>query len=46
MRDGNASIIEAAGLVPGDIVLLTAGDGVPADVRLVEGASVQTAEER
>ncbi len=44
MRDGNASIIDAAELVPGDIVLLTAGDGVPADLRLVEGASVQAAE--
>lgn len=34
-RDGTVSEIAAAGLVPGDIVLLRAGDIVPADLRLL-----------
>jgi Ca2+-transporting ATPase len=33
-RSGRAGEIEAAGLVPGDVVLLRAGDVVPADLRL------------
>jgi len=34
-RDGVVDDVDAAGLVPGDIVLLRAGDVVPADLRLV-----------
>ena len=34
-RDGVAASVPAAELVPGDLVLLQAGDVVPADVRLV-----------
>ncbi|CAH0130917.1 Calcium-transporting ATPase [Arthrobacter sp. Bi83] len=32
-RDGRASRVDAADLVPGDLVILAAGDRVPADVR-------------
>jgi Ca2+-transporting ATPase len=35
-REGTAEDIPAAGLVPGDVVLLRAGDVVPADVRLLK----------
>jgi cation-transporting ATPase F len=36
VRDGVPQRVPAAGLVPGDVVELTAGDRVPADLRLVE----------
>ncbi len=36
IRDGAAHEIPAAELVPGDVVLLSAGDLVPADCRLIE----------
>ncbi|ACO73478.1 Cation transport ATPase [Laribacter hongkongensis HLHK9] len=35
IRSGQRQEIDAAGLVPGDIVLLQAGDKVPADLRLL-----------
>ncbi len=44
VRAGQAQVVEAQALVPGDIVLLAAGDAVPADARLVEGAALQLAE--
>ena len=34
LRDGEQKIIAARELVPGDVVLLSGGDGVPADLRL------------
>lgn len=45
MRDGERITIEGENLVPGDIVLLEAGDKVPADLRLfaAHGMSVQEA---
>ena len=43
-RDGEISQIHLESLVPGDIVLLDAGDSLPADVRLTETASLQTNE--
>jgi calcium-translocating P-type ATPase len=45
MRDGLRLSIDAAELVPGDIVLLEAGDKVPADLRLLtaHGLSLQEA---
>jgi len=45
LRDGNAVQVLAADLVPGDVVLLAAGDDVPADCRLIEayGVRVNTA---
>jgi calcium-translocating P-type ATPase len=36
LRDGVRLEIPAAGVVPGDVVLLEAGDAVPADCRVVE----------
>ncbi|MBN9424282.1 MAG: carbonate dehydratase [Candidatus Accumulibacter sp. 66-26] len=35
LRDGERREIDAAGLVPGDVVLLASGDRVPADLRLI-----------
>ena len=45
LRDGERHSIEGDALVPGDIVLLEAGDKVPADLRLLtaHGMSVQEA---
>lgn len=43
-RDGSWTTVEAEILVPGDIVRLSAGDKVPADIRLVDAANM-TAEE-
>ena len=36
IRDGRKIRLEAKGLVPGDVILLEAGDQVPADCRLLE----------
>jgi len=44
LRDGRSHSIPAQELVPGDIVLLDAGAVVPADVRLLEVAALQTQE--
>jgi sodium/potassium-transporting ATPase subunit alpha len=45
LRDGRAVQLPVAELVPGDVVVLTAGDDVPADCRLIEafGVRVNTA---
>ncbi|WP_338895184.1 cation-translocating P-type ATPase [Streptomyces sp. TG1A-60] len=43
-RDGQVKVIPAGALVPGDVVLLEAGDRVPADGRLVVAESVEAAE--
>lgn len=44
IRNNNPKKIEASRLVPGDIVLLEAGDIVPADSRLMEVSSFKTDE--
>jgi magnesium-transporting ATPase (P-type) len=44
LRDGRRQEIEAADLVPGDVVLLASGDKVPADLRLVETRSLRIEE--
>ena len=36
IRDGNESSIEAAKLVPGDLVRIKGGENIPADVRIIE----------
>jgi magnesium-transporting ATPase (P-type) len=45
LRDGRRTRVEAASLVPGDVVLLEPGDKVPADLRLValHGLTLQEA---
>jgi Ca2+-transporting ATPase len=43
-RDGVEKNIDAEELVPGDIVVLNAGDRVPADARLIEAARLQVEE--
>lgn len=44
IRDGQECIIEAASLVPGDIIKLEAGDFVPADARLLRSSSLKSEE--
>ncbi len=44
IRDGEEHIIDAAELVPGDIIRLEAGDFVPADARLLISASLKCEE--
>lgn len=44
LRDGHEQVLEARELVPGDLMLLAAGDAVAADGRLVEEAQLQVAE--
>jgi Ca2+-transporting ATPase len=40
-RDGQESEIPAAQVVPGDVVLTTAGDEIPADGRIIEASALQ-----
>lgn len=44
IRNGEESIIDAADLVPGDIIRLEAGDFVPADARLLRSAGLKSEE--
>ena len=44
VRDGKMSHLPSSELVPGDIVLLEAGDSVPADCRILESASMKIEE--
>jgi Ca2+-transporting ATPase len=41
VRDGNDVLVAARELVPGDVVVVTAGDRVSADVRLARATSLQ-----
>ena len=41
LRDGRAVQLPVADMVPGDVVLLAAGDDVPADCRLIEASGVR-----
>ena len=43
-RDGNEAEVPARELVPGDLVLLSAGDRVPADARVTESVEMQVDE--
>ncbi len=44
MRDGERRSVDGETLVPGDIVLLEAGDKVPADLRLLQARGLQIQE--
>ena len=44
IRDGKQQVIHSDELVPGDIVVLEAGDAVPADGRIIENASLKIEE--
>lgn len=44
LRDGKTEIVESKNLVVGDVILLEAGDGVPADCRIIEAASLKAEE--
>ena len=44
IRNGNEAVINASELVPGDIILLEAGDFVPADARLIRSTSLKSEE--
>ena len=44
MRDGKMVILHSDELVPGDVIMLEAGDAVPADGRIIENASLKIEE--
>ena len=44
LRDGQLTVVDATGLVPGDVFLLEPGDLVPADGRILESASLEIVE--
>ena len=44
IRDGKTQIVASEDLVVGDIILLEAGDAVPADARILESASLKVEE--
>ncbi len=44
LRDGKMMVLHSTELVPGDVILLEAGDAVPADGRIIENASLKIEE--
>ncbi|MBQ6000148.1 MAG: calcium-translocating P-type ATPase, PMCA-type [Clostridia bacterium] len=44
LRDGKVCVLRSENLVPGDIILLEAGDAIPADARVLECASLKLEE--
>jgi magnesium-transporting ATPase (P-type) len=44
MRSGEARMIPAEELVPGDVVLLESGDKIPADLRIIDAKNLRTEE--
>jgi len=44
LRDGVRKVLESSQLVPGDIILLEAGDKVPADARIIEAMRLKVDE--
>ena len=44
LRDGKVQVIHSEDLVVGDVILLEAGDSVPADARIIENASLKVEE--
>jgi len=44
LRDGERMEIPASKIVPGDIIILAAGDRIPADARIIEAVNLKTEE--
>lgn len=44
LRDGEEETLAAAEIVPGDVILLSSGDRVPADLRLIETSTLRVDE--
>ncbi|PWB60186.1 MAG: haloacid dehalogenase [Bradyrhizobiaceae bacterium] len=44
IRDGERQRVAAEEIVPGDVILVEAGDKIPADARVIEDANLQTDE--
>ena len=44
MRDGRLTVLKSEELAPGDVIHLEAGDAVPADARVLTGASLKVEE--
>ena len=44
IRDGKQIVVESTQLVAGDVIVLEAGDAVPADARIIECASIKAEE--
>lgn len=44
LRDGQEQVVEATKLAPGDIILVEAGDFVPADARIITSSSLKAEE--
>ena len=44
MRNGHIEVVPSSTLVPGDIVLLEAGDIIPTDLRLIESSNLKVEE--
>ena len=44
LRDGSVQVVHSEDLVVGDVILLEAGDAVPADARILESASLKVEE--
>ncbi len=44
IREGRQQLVNAAELVPGDVVLLNAGDKVPADMRIISSKGLKISE--
>jgi magnesium-transporting ATPase (P-type) len=44
MREGQEAMVDAADLVPGDVVVVATGDAVPADLRVCEAAGARADE--
>ena len=44
LRDGKVAVVQSSELVVGDVVLLEAGDAIPADGRIIESASLKIEE--
>jgi magnesium-transporting ATPase (P-type) len=44
VRDGELRMLPAAGIVPGDIIVIEEGDTIAADARLIHAVALQTAE--